>query len=544
MSAQSSSQPPKKKAKVVATGSASGGSAAATVASPSAAATASAGAGHPKYQKKTQLEHILLRPDTYVGSVEAETEAYWAAVPESDNAAPRMSYRKVSIVPGLFKIFDEILVNAADNKQRDEPAAAGSSKANIMTKLEVNIDPVAGSIQVRNDGKGISVTKHDEYPMYIPQLIFGELLTSSNYDDDVKQTVGGRNGFGAKLANIFSTRFIIEIDDTVSGKSYRQVWHNNMSKVDAPHIKAYTGKSNHTAITFFPDLVRFGMTKFDTDFISIVRKRVLDIAGTTHESLRVVMDGVPLPVKNFKDYLNLYLGCGAAPPPKVHVQIDRRWEICLSLSDSEQFAQVSFVNNITTSRGGTHVNYITDLVVKAVLELIQKHKGASKSAKELTAADVKRHLFLFVNALVVNPKFDTQTKTKLTSTATDLANSVDPVTRVCTKVKAELPDRFIKNLKDSGVIEAIITRATEKVERKMAKADPKKLVKRLTGIPKLDDANLAGTKDGHMCTLVLTEGTPTQLTRTTLVLFVVMTNGSCLFLRFQVTLPRHWPCPV
>lgn len=419
-----------------------------------------------------------------------------------------MSYRKVSIVPGLYKIFDEILVNAADNKQRDE--AAAGSKANIMTKLEVNIDLVAGSIQVRNDGKGISVTKHDEYPMYIPQLIFGELLTSSNYDDDVKQTVGGRNGFGAKLANIFSTRFIVEIDDTVTGKSYRQVWHNNMSKVDAPHISAYSGKANHTSITFFPDLARFGMAKFDTDFISLVRKRVLDIAGTTPETLKVLMDGVTLPVKNFKDYLNLYLesglSAGEAARPKVHLQIDRRWEICLSLNESEQFAQVSFVNNIATSRGGTHVNYMTDLVVKAVLELIHKHKGASKSAKELTAGDVKRHLFLFVNALVVNPTFDSQTKTNLTSKKADLETSVDPVTRKVTKSKIELPEGFLKKLKDSGIIEEVITRATEKVERKMAKADGKKIVKRLTGIPKLEDANLAGTKDGYQCTLILTEG--------------------------------------
>jgi DNA gyrase/topoisomerase IV subunit B len=158
---------------------------------------------------------------------------------QSADGTPRMEYRKVSIVPGLYKIFDEILVNAADNKQRDE-------KGVVMTRLDVVIDEAAGSIQVKNDGKGISVARHEKEKMHIPQLIFGELLTSSNYDDNIKQTVGGRNGFGAKLANIFSRKFVVEIEDAILGKKYTQVWRDNMGKVEAPEIKAYSGSKNST----------------------------------------------------------------------------------------------------------------------------------------------------------------------------------------------------------------------------------------------------------------------------------------------------------
>lgn len=159
------------------------------------------------YQKKTQLEHILLRPDTYIGSVERHSQALW--VYEED----QMVHRTITYVPGLYKIFDEILVNAADNKQRDPS----------MDALKVEIDQLEGRISVYNNGDGIPVEVHKEEGVYVPELIFGHLLTSSNYDDAVKKTTGGRNGYGAKLTNIFSTEFIVETADGRRLKKYKQV---------------------------------------------------------------------------------------------------------------------------------------------------------------------------------------------------------------------------------------------------------------------------------------------------------------------------------
>jgi len=484
---------------------------------------AAASAGTPRYQKKTQLEHILLRPDTYIGSVEAELEPYWVL----DHG--RFVYRKANIVPGLFKIFDEILVNAADNKQRD----AGKT---IMHKLEVTIDAVNGSIQVSNDGAGISTKKHDEYPIHIPQLIFGELLTSSNYDDDVKQTVGGRNGYGAKLANVFATRFTIDIYNAAEKASYSQTWTRNMTTCAPPLIKSYAGAKNSTRITFWPELKRFGMERLDGDILALMHKRVYDIAGTTPTSLKVFLDGKQVPVHDFKDFMAFYLGVtasssssssssssGAAAAaaaagaveavhptsitvPHVMGDIDRdRWMLCVSISPSESFTHASFVNNISTSRGGTHVNLTQDLVTKAILELISKHRGASKSAKELVALDIKRQLFILCNTLVVNPTFDSQTKVNLTTKRADLDQVLDREKKLI-KSKIALPEKFIKQLKASGIVEAIIERATMKADKKLGKTDGKKSIKRLTGIPKLEDANMAGTKDSHLCILILTEG--------------------------------------
>jgi hypothetical protein len=133
------------------------------------------------YQKKSQLEHILLRPDTYVGSVEKQTASLWvhaAADGEAGpGAPPKLELRTIGYVPGLYKIFDEILVNAADNKVRDPS----------MTTLRVDLDAKSGSIRVYNDGDGIPVEIHKEEGVYVPELIFGHLLTSSNYDDTEKK---------------------------------------------------------------------------------------------------------------------------------------------------------------------------------------------------------------------------------------------------------------------------------------------------------------------------------------------------------------------
>ena len=122
------------------------------------------------YQKKTQLEHILLRPDTYVGSTEVQNQELWVF----DSVQSRMVHRKISYVPALYKIFDEILVNAADNLQRDPQG---------MDTIKVEIDQANGCLSVWNNGKGLPVVMHKEQKVYVPELVFGHLLTSDNYDD-------------------------------------------------------------------------------------------------------------------------------------------------------------------------------------------------------------------------------------------------------------------------------------------------------------------------------------------------------------------------
>merc|ERR1719386_640902 len=128
-----------------------------------------------------------------------------------------MESRGLSYVPALYKIFDEILVNAADNLQRDAK----------MNNIHVEIDKKQGRIKVWNNGRGLPIQIHKEHKVFVPELVFGHLLTSDNYDDTEKKVTGGRNGFGAKLANIFSTRFEIECADCENSKKYQQCWTEN-----------------------------------------------------------------------------------------------------------------------------------------------------------------------------------------------------------------------------------------------------------------------------------------------------------------------------
>jgi DNA topoisomerase II len=425
------------------------------------------------YQKKTQLEHILLRPDTYIGSVERESEFTWVY----DDEEEKMVQRKVSFVPGLYKIFDEILVNAADNKQRDPS----------MDKLKVEIDVTAGSISVYNNGKGIPVVKHNEVGVYVPELIFSHLLTSSNYNDNEKKTVGGRNGYGAKLANIFSTEFTVETNDSKRGKFYSQSFFNNMTKRGAPKITKAKGK-DWTRITFFPDFAKFGMLGFDEDILGLLRKRVFDVAGTASKGLKVYLNDAKLPVRSFEEYVGMYLPEDCKTHPRVFAVVNDRWQICVSSSDGH-FQQVSFVNNIATIKGGTHVKHVTDQLSQMLLTQIKKkHKNLA-----LKPHHIKNHLCVFVNAYIENPSFDSQTKVYLTLREEKFGSSC-PVS-----------DDLVKKVMKSNVVESVLTWAKFKQSKELKKTDGKKS-DRVAGIPKLEDANWAGTRHSKKCTLILTEG--------------------------------------
>jgi len=340
----------------------------------------------------------------------------------------KLEFREVNYVPGLFKIFDEILVNAADNYQRDKS----------MKYIKVDINPEENKIRIKNGGKGIPIEIHKTYNMYVPQLIFGNLLTSSNYNDNVKKVTGGRNGYGAKLTNIFSKTFIVETANQDKGKKYKQKFYDNMLKFEKPEIKDYSG-DDFTSITFEPDLSRFGMEHMDEDIIALFKKRVYDMAGITPKGVNVYLNGEKLQVENFEKYINMYIQASKEEdledPPIVFEQPHERWEIAMSLSES-QFQQVSFVNSISTYKGGTHVNYVTDKIVKAILEKLEKKN------KQFTIKPqhVKQHLWIFVNSQIENPTFDSQTKETLTSKPTDFGSSF------------ELSENFIKKVLKTNIV--------------------------------------------------------------------------------------------
>ncbi|KAJ7356666.1 DNA topoisomerase II [Mycena albidolilacea] len=440
-----------------------------------------------KYTKLTQIEHILKRPDSYIGSVETLTQNMWT----HDKETNRMVQREVTFVPGFFKIVDEILVNAADHKINDPN----------MDMLKVEIDVEEGTISVYNNGHGIPIEMHATENCYIPELIFGHLLAGSNFDDDEKKLTGGRNGYGAKLANIYSHEFTIETADRKTEQKYKQTWTNNMGTCGKAKITKNGKGEEWTKITFRPDLKRFGMQSIDDDTASLLRKRVYDMAGTVKDVKVFLNDKRITNVKNFKQYVELYIssatkaaneaaGDAAAveKPALVYERISNRWEVGFAVSDG-QFQHVAFANSISTTKGGTHVNLIADQISKNLLAAI----GKKNKAATVKAAQIKNHMWIFVNCLVENPTFDSQTKDTLTLQASKFGT------------KPVLSEEFMKKVQKSPIIEHILNWAQFKADQQNKKTDGTKR-SRLTGLPKLADANNAGTKHGKDCTLILTEG--------------------------------------
>ncbi|XP_075299453.1 DNA topoisomerase 2-alpha [Opisthocomus hoazin] len=429
------------------------------------------------YQKKTQLEHILLRPDTYIGSVELVTQQMW--VFDEDVG---LNCRDVTFVPGLYKIFDEILVNAADNKQRDKS----------MSCIKVTIDVENNTISVWNNGKGIPVVEHKVEKVYVPALIFGQLLTSSNYDDNEKKVTGGRNGYGAKLCNIFSRKFTVETACREYKKLFKQTWTDNMGKAGEMKLKYFDGE-DYTCVTFQPDLSKFKMTILDKDIVALMSRRAYDIAGSTKD-VKVFLNGQRLPVKGFRSYVDLYLKDKVDETGNtlkvIHEEVNSRWEVCLTLSE-KGFQQVSFVNSIATTKGGRHVDYVADQLVTKIIDVVKKK---NKNGVGVKPFQVKNHMWIFVNALIENPTFDSQTKENMTLQAKNFGST------------CKLSEKFIKGAVGCGIVESILNWVKFKAQNQLNKKCSAVKHTKIKGVPKLDDANDAGSKNSLDCTLILTEG--------------------------------------
>jgi len=412
------------------------------------------------YERLTHVEHILKRPDTYVGSLAPESSSYW--IRDGDN----FKLSELSVSPGLVKIFDEVLVNAIDQY---------SMHPKKVNKIEV----VTGKdfVFVRNYGVSIPIKKHetekgtDGKPIWIPELIFGHLLTSSNYNDDEQRVTGGRNGYGAKLTNVFSLKFNIKISD--GKKIYMQTWTDNMSKVEPPDIVTSPDKiCPYVSITFYPDWKRFGGPG---DFAKLVEKRTWDAAMWCSKA-QVYFNRELLKTPSLEDYAKMH---GLANVSKMHTD---NFDVVIGHSQSGAFQQVSFVNGISTTKGGTHVDKITKLICDEIAK--------DKRCSTLKPAQIKSSLFVFVRAVIVNPTFSSQTKAECTSKITETI---------------DFKPKFIKDVLATGVLEDLLSKGLSQVDKELKKTDGSKKA-RISGIPKLDDANWAGTHRSHECTLIITEG--------------------------------------
>ena len=435
------------------------------------------------YQKKTQIEHIKDAPDTYIGGIEADDVVNWTM-----NEEEKMVHKKFSFIPGLYKCFDEGIVNCRDHYIRLWQKLK-NNEPNIIpvSHIDISIDRETNIITMLNDGNGIDVEKHPEHKIYIPEMIFGHLMTSTNYKKNAKKITGGKNGFGFKLVLIYSTWGRIETVDHIRGKRYIQEFKDNLSTICKPKITTAKKAKPYTKVQFKLDFERFGIEGFTDDIFNILKKRTYDIAAVTDKTVKVKFNGQLVPVRAFEDYINLYIG--PKSDTKRVFEKQNRFEYAVCLSPLDEFTQVSFVNGVYTMKGGKHVDYIMNQIIKKIVAYIQ-----TKKKIKVKPVTVKEQLMIFVNAIIENPSFDSQTKNYLNTPASKFGS------------KCTVSDKFIEQVvKRLGVMEAAIS-LTEIKDTKAAKKTDGRKTSSIKGIPKLTDANWAGTRKSWECTLILTEG--------------------------------------
>ena len=430
-----------------------------------------------KYVKMDPREHVLARPGMYIGSVEVDKTSMWVL----NNDKTEMMKKEINYIPGLLKIIDEILVNVLDHIIRLK-----SENGTVKHVKEVSVNVTPKTISVYNDGEGVDIYKHEVHGVYIPELVFGNMLTSTNYDDTKERVIGGQNGIGAKACNIYSTNFEIETVDSTRKLMYKQKFSKNMFEKSDPEISKYT-KYPYTKITFEPDFDKFKIKELSPDMINLYMKRVYDVNSISSGNLKVNLNGEKLKASTFEKYVDMFIGSKSEHPRVSDVNSHERWKIAATYSD-DGFQQVSFVNGISTIRGGKHVEYITNQITKKLSEMINKKKKANVKQQH-----IKEYLFVFVDSTIVNPTFDSQSKETLTT----------PISKFGSKF--EVDDKFIDKLYKTGIVDKAINISSLSDDKNSKKTDGKKR-NTLRGIAKLDDANWAGTSKSKECTLILTEG--------------------------------------
>jgi len=424
-----------------------------------------------KYKKLSEVDHVLLRPGRYIGSITPHTATEF--LPRTDGQRSAMFESEVTYNPGFLKLFDEVISNSADHSKRAE--------GKNLDTIKVDIDPEAGSISIYDNG-GIPVIKHSEYGQWIPELIF-ELRAGSNFDDSDETMVTGQNGEGAALTNIFSHEFVVETCDTHN--KFKMVFRDHSQDRREPKVTPAEGSKGYTRITYKPDFERLGMEKLDHDNHRMLIARVYQVAAC-NPHLKVYINGYRIPTKSFKDYVEMF---GSEDFEYVYDE-NEHWKIGVSSSDNG-FQHVSFVNGTHTKTGGTHINYVANQICDALRAFIKK-----KHKVDVKPSDLKQHLMLFIDAQIVNPRYSSQTKEDLITEVKDY------------KTSWALPDKMLNKIVKSSIVQSVLDWAQakamqeemkelRKLNKETSKADPRR-------VPKFSDA--LERKERDKCILFLTEG--------------------------------------
>ena len=365
-----------------------------------------------KFKKLDDIDHVILRPGMYIGSIKPHTATKW--IVEDD----KMTQKEVTYNPGLLKIFDEIVTNSVDESKR---------KGSKLNTVKVDIDRTTNYINIWDNG-GIPVVKHTQHKEWIPEMIFSNLKAGSNFNDEEQRTGAGTNGVGSTLTNIYSKEFTVTTCD--GANHFTQTFSNNMRKRTAPKTKKST--KGFTEINYLVDFEKFALTGIDDDHFKMIEKRVYDIAAC-NTNLKVYFNGKLINIKTFEDYIKYYTKDFFYEAKK-----DKTWSLGIALSNNG-FQQVSFANSTDTYDGGTHVDYIMNQIIAQLREFFMK-----KHKVDVRPGELKNHMFLFLDSTVINPSFSSQTKEKLITEIKDFGSTF------------EVSNKLVQSIIKSEIVNSIL----------------------------------------------------------------------------------------
>ena len=411
-----------------------------------------------KFQKLDDIEHVILRPGMYIGSIKPHTSNKWLI----NNGSVEL--KETTYNPGFLKIFDEIITNSVDESKR---------KGSKLNTIKVNVD--SNLIKIWDNG-GIPVVQHSEHKEWIPEMIFSNLKAGSNFDDTEARSWAGTNGVGSTLTNIYSKSFSISTCD--GKKQFFQTFSNNMRVRTEPKVSK--SSKNHTEISFVTDFEKFGMTEIDQHHFKMIEKRVYDLAAcNTH--LKIYFNDTLLKFDSFEDYVKLY-----AKDYFYETLKDKTWSVGIALSENG-FQQVSFANSTETYDGGTHVDYIMNQIISSMREFFMK-----KHKVDVKPSELKNHMFLFLDSTIINPSFSSQTKEKLITEVKDFGTTF------------EISNKLIQSILKSEIVNSILDWIQQKKSAEDSKLQ-RELNKKLSKI-KVEKLIDAKGKDRWKCSIGLFEG--------------------------------------
>lgn len=377
-----------------------------------------------RYKLLTEREKCLLRPARYLGSNETtEIELF-----REDGKTKKIVQQTTVYNPAFLKMFDEVISNSVDASTRKE--------LKHLDTIKVEVQKLTGMISVTDNG-GIPVEMHKVHNQYVPEMIFGNMHSGENFNDDPDSVATGSNGEGSSLVNIFSTHFQVITAD--GKKGFSKVWKNNMADSEDAVIRP--SKNKGTKVSYIPDYEKLGCELLKDNNFELLRQRTMEIAAC-NPHLNVSFNGELFKFNSFKDYVKLF------QDDFIYIE-NEDWKVAIAPSETGTLENISFTNSTNNYVGGTHVHYIADQLVNDIRLHIKK-----KYKYDVKPAEIKNHFRVFIDASIVNPRYNSQTKEDLVTLPKNYKTSID-ITAAFTKkvINSPVLERLVNWLESKKLAE-------------------------------------------------------------------------------------------